>query len=78
MKPYASAGLKFPVVTGETGGDDALLKSFGDEAIGLISSCPYTLDLETDSNKRFVDGMLKNFDIDPGLYAAGLYVNCRW
>ncbi len=27
MKAYASAGLKFPVVTGETGGDDALLKS---------------------------------------------------
>ena len=27
MKPYASAGLKFPVVTGETGGDDALLRA---------------------------------------------------
>jgi branched-chain amino acid transport system substrate-binding protein len=36
MKAYASAGLKFPVVTGETGGDDALLKSFGDEAMGLV------------------------------------------
>ena len=34
MKAYDSAGLKFPVVSGETGGDDALLKSFGDEAIG--------------------------------------------
>ena len=29
-------------------------KSFGDEAIGLMSACPYTLDLETDSNNRFV------------------------
>ncbi len=37
MKQYASAGLKFPVVTGQTGGDDALLRSYGDEAIGLIS-----------------------------------------
>src|SRR5665213_1456967 len=27
MKQYAAAGLKYPVVTGETGGDDALLKS---------------------------------------------------
>ena len=60
MKTYAAAGLKFPVVTGETGGDDALLKSFGDEALGLYSCCPYTLDLDTDGNKRFVDGMLKN------------------
>jgi branched-chain amino acid transport system substrate-binding protein len=77
MKAYANAGLKFPVVTGETGGDDALLKSFGDEATGLISSIPYTLDLETDGNKRFVDGMLKNYDTVPGQYAALLYVNCQ-
>ncbi len=77
MKTYAGAGLKFPVVTGETGGDDALLKSFGDEAIGLISCIPYTLDLETDGNKRFVDGMLKNFDTVPGQYAGLLYVNCQ-
>ena len=77
MKQYAAAGLKFPVVTGETGGDDALLKSFGDDALGLVSSCPYTLDLESEANKRFVDGMLKNFDSVPGFYAAGLYVNCQ-
>ena len=68
--------LKYPVCTGETGGDDALLHSYGDEALGLTSCCPYTLDRETDSNKRFVNAMLKNFDVVPGFYAAGLYVNC--
>jgi len=77
MKAYDSAGLKFPVVSGETGGDDALLKSFGDEAIGLMSCIPYTLDLETDGNHRFVDGMLKNFNTVPGQYAGLLYVNCQ-
>jgi branched-chain amino acid transport system substrate-binding protein len=77
MKAYASAGLKFPVVTGETGGDDALLKSYGDEAIGLTSCIPYTLDLDTDGNKRFVDGMLKNYNTVPGQYAGLLYVNCQ-
>ena len=76
MKQYASAGLKFPVVTGQTGGDDALLRSYGDEAVGLISSCPYTLDAQTEANKRFVAGMQKNFNLDPGFYAAGLYINC--
>jgi branched-chain amino acid transport system substrate-binding protein len=76
MKAYASAGLKLPVVGGETAGDDALLKSFGDEALGLMSCCPYTLDLETESNKRFIDGMLKNYDTVPGQYAALLYLNC--
>ena len=77
MKAYASAGLKYQVVTGETGGDDALLKSYGDEAIGLVGCCPYTLDLASDGNQRFVDGMLKNYDTVPGQYAALLYVNCQ-
>jgi len=77
MKQYASAGLKYPVVTGETGGDDALLKSFGDEAVGLVSACPYSLDQEFDANHRFVDGMLKNYSTVPGQYAALLYVNCQ-
>src|SRR5215475_1147282 len=61
MKTYAAAGLKHPVVAGEAGADDALLRSFGEEAIGLVSAAPYTVDLDTDGNKRFVDSMLKNF-----------------
>jgi branched-chain amino acid transport system substrate-binding protein len=77
MKQYASAGLKYPVVTGETGADDALLKSFGPEAIGLVSCCPYTLDLENEANERFVSGINKNYNVIPGFYAAGLYVNCQ-
>ncbi|HEY2526759.1 MAG TPA: ABC transporter substrate-binding protein [Xanthobacteraceae bacterium] len=77
MKAYADAGLKYPVVTGEVGGDDALLKSFGDEALGMISSCPYSLDFGNDANKRFIGEMLKNFNTVPGFYAAGLYVNCQ-
>jgi branched-chain amino acid transport system substrate-binding protein len=77
MKAYASAGLKYQVVTGETGGDDALLKNFGEEAVGMVSSIPYTLDLDTDGNNRFVQGMLKNYDTVPGQYAALLYVNCE-
>jgi branched-chain amino acid transport system substrate-binding protein len=77
MKQYATAGLKYPVVTGETGGDDALLRSFGDEAIGLVSCCPYTLDLESEGNQRFVTEIMKNYNVIPGFYAAGLYVNCQ-
>ncbi|MGC1777754.1 MAG: ABC transporter substrate-binding protein [Xanthobacteraceae bacterium] len=75
MKAYGDAGLKYPVVTGEVGGDDALLKSFGNEAIGLISCCPYSLDLESDANSRFIEAMVKDFNIVPGFYAAGIFVN---
>jgi branched-chain amino acid transport system substrate-binding protein len=74
MKTYAAAGLKFPVVTGETGSDDALMRSADDSFIGLYSCCPYTLDLATDGNKRFVAAMQKEYSVDPGFYAAGLYV----
>jgi len=77
MKQYATAGLKYPVVTGETGGDDALLHSFGDEALGLVSCSPYTLDLEHDGNQRFVSEIMKSYNVIPGFYAAGLYVNCQ-
>ncbi len=76
MKQYASAGLKYPVVTGETGADDALLHSYGDEAIGLVSCSPYTLDLPTDGNQRFVSEIMKDYSVVPGQYAALLYVNC--
>jgi len=65
------------VVAGEAGADDLLLRSFGDEAVGLVSAAPYTLDLENEANHRFVDGMLKNYDAIPGQYAALLYGNCQ-
>jgi branched-chain amino acid transport system substrate-binding protein len=64
-----------PVIGGETAGDDALLKSFGDEAIGMITASPYTVDLDTPSNRKFVAGMLRDYENLPGLYAAGLYIN---
>jgi branched-chain amino acid transport system substrate-binding protein len=77
MKAYAESGMKYPVVTGWTGGDDALLKSFGNEANGLVSCSAYSLEVETESNHRFIDGMQKNFEVVPGFYAAGLYINCQ-
>jgi len=75
MKQYKDAGLTLPVIGGETAGDDALLKSFGDEAIGMISASPYTADLDTPSNQKFASGMLREYENLPGLYAAGLYIN---
>src|SRR5262249_30940427 len=77
MKAYGDAGLKYPVVTGWTGGDDALLRSFGDEAVGMISCSAYSLEVPTEHNRRFIEGMRKNFDVIPGFYPAGLHINCQ-
>ena len=58
--------------------DDGLLKSFGDEAIGVISASAYTADLQTPSNQRFVADSLRDYGGIPGSYAAGLYSNGWW
>ena len=75
MKQYKDQGLKLPVLGGGTAADDALLKSYGDEAVGMITSSAYTSDLDTPSNRRLVEGMVKDYGNIPGIYAAGLYIN---
>jgi branched-chain amino acid transport system substrate-binding protein len=75
MQQYKDAGLKLPLLGGEGAGDDALLKSLGDEAIGLISASPYTSDFDSPSNKKLVAEMLRDNGNLPGVAAAGLYIN---
>jgi len=75
MQQYKDAGLKLPLFGGEGAGDDALLKSFGDEAIGLISASPYTSDFDSPSNKKLVAAMARDYQNVPGLAVASLYIN---
>jgi branched-chain amino acid transport system substrate-binding protein len=72
---YVDVGLKYPRLGGWTAYDDALLKSFGDDAVGAISAAWYSSDLDTPSNKRFVAAMVKETGGVPGGYAAGTYIN---
>ena len=74
MKQYHDAGMTLPVIAGGTGADDALMKSFGDEVLGMISASNYTTDLDSPSNKQFVAGMVRDTGAIPGLYAAGMYI----
>jgi branched-chain amino acid transport system substrate-binding protein len=75
MKQYKDAGLKLPMLGGGPAGDEALLKSYGDEALGMIAVSAYSGDLDTPTNKRLIDGMVKDYGNIPGLYSAGLYIN---
>jgi branched-chain amino acid transport system substrate-binding protein len=74
MKQYSESGLNLPVCGGETAGDDALLTQFGDEAIGLITASPYTIDFDSDANRKLKALMAKDYNATPGFFAAGLYV----
>ena len=77
MKQYKDVGLKQPVVSGSTFADDTIIGRFGDEAIGMYSSIPYSLDIDTDDNKRFLASIRKYYgaDVGIGLYNAASYVN---
>ena len=76
MRSYADLGLKarIPLFGGWTAMDDALLKSLGDEAVGVYSAHWYSADAQTASNKRFVAAMQRDYDNVPGGYAAGMYI----
>jgi branched-chain amino acid transport system substrate-binding protein len=76
MRAYADLGLKakIPLLAGWTALDDALLKSLGDEAVGVISVANFCAEIDTESNRRFVAAMLKDYDNIPGGYAGGMYV----
>jgi branched-chain amino acid transport system substrate-binding protein len=75
MKQYSDAGMKFQVMGGETAGDDALLQSFGPEAVGMITAAPYTVDLKNGPNEHFLAVMKKDYNVPVGQYAALLWLN---
>src|SRR5579859_7712337 len=74
-KQYADVGLKYPVLGRGTALDDALHQSFGHEAGGAISDSFYPTELDTRSNKTFIAGMQRDYQVLPGGYAAGTYIN---
>lgn len=77
VKQYRELGLQQPIIGGSTVADDSIMKSYGDEAIGMYSSIPYSLDTNTDANKKFIAAMRKFYgnDVAIGLYNAAFYVN---
>jgi len=76
MRTYMDLGFhgRIPLLAGWTAMDDALLRSLGNEAVGVLSAAWYSADLDTPSNKRFVAAMQKDFNVLPGGYSAGMYV----
>ena len=74
LKQAAEYGLKKPVLGNPTVTDEGILKSMGDEALGVYSASWYSAELDTPENKRFVDAVMKEYKVVPGFYTAGTYV----
>jgi branched-chain amino acid transport system substrate-binding protein len=76
MRAYADLGLKakIPMLAGFTAMDDALLRSFGDEALGVISASWYAPDFDSPANERFVAAMQRDYGVLSGIYSAFTYI----
>ncbi len=65
---------KVTPIGGMTALDEAVLRNMGDEALGIITSCWYSAEIDNPINKKFVDGFRRQWKYDPGFYAAATYV----
>ncbi|HSE92806.1 MAG TPA: ABC transporter substrate-binding protein [Methylomirabilota bacterium] len=76
LKQYSEYGLKakIPVIGNMTLTDAGILKSMGDEALGVITGAWYAAGLDTPANRRFVDAVRQEYKADPGYYTAGAYI----
>lgn len=76
LKQYQDAGLKgrIPVLANQTAVDEALLRSMGDEALGVVSTMHYSAALDTPANRKFVAAYRQaSGGNDPGYYSVGAY-----
>jgi branched-chain amino acid transport system substrate-binding protein len=76
-RQFVEYGLKdkLPIVGGMTHLDEAVLRNMGDEALGTITSCWYSAELDNPINKAFAPAFRKKYSYDPGFYAAATYTN---
>ncbi len=76
MKQYADAGLKsrLPLIGGGTFTDEHVLRSMGDEALGVITALHYSAALDGAANKKFAQAYEAKFGQVPSYYSEGTYV----
>jgi branched-chain amino acid transport system substrate-binding protein len=60
-------------IGGMTALDEAVLRNMGDEALGIITSCWYSAEIDNPINQKFVSGFRSQWKYDPGFYAAATY-----
>jgi len=46
----------------------------GDEALGIVTSCWYSAEIDNPLNRKFVASFRSQWKYDPGFYAAATYV----
>jgi branched-chain amino acid transport system substrate-binding protein len=75
-KQFNEYGLKgkINVVGGMTAFDEAVLRNMSDEALGILTACWYSAELDNPLNRKFAAAFRGEWKYDPGFYAAATYV----
>jgi len=60
-------------VGGMTALDEAVLRNMGDEALGIVTSCWYSAEIDNPVNQKFAASFRNQWKYDPGFYAAATY-----
>jgi branched-chain amino acid transport system substrate-binding protein len=74
-RQYADAGLKerLPLIGSGNFTDEHVLRSMGDEALGIVSALHYSAALKTPANQRFVKAYEAKYNQVPSYYSEGPY-----
>lgn len=75
-KQYEDAGLKarLPLIGGGTFTDEHVLRTMGNEVLGVITALHYSAALSTPANKKFAQAYEGKFKQIPSYYSEGTYV----
>ena len=78
IKQYAEYGLKkIPLLGNGTAADAPILRFMGEEAVGIIAGNTYSSTYDSELNRRFIAGMQRDYQVDPGLYSLATYLGCQ-
>jgi branched-chain amino acid transport system substrate-binding protein len=77
LRQFNEYGMKgkLAVVGGMTALDESVLRNMGDEALGILTSCWYSAEIDNPVNRKFAPAFRAENKYDPGFYAAATYVN---
>ncbi|PYN01135.1 MAG: ABC transporter substrate-binding protein, partial [Candidatus Rokuibacteriota bacterium] len=70
------AGLKerIPLIGGGTFTDEHVLRTMGDEVLGVVTALHYSAALQTPANKKFAGAYEAKYKQVPSYYSEGMYV----
>lgn len=80
LKQYAQAGLKdkYPLVVSAVSMDERIMSAVKDAAVGVRSTAHWSVWLENDANRAFVDGFEAAYGRTPTVYASQGYDTAKW